>query len=136
MKMQKDYRFKTFSASSVEIDKKGIATSIFSLIENAQKFFRSQFDYCLIDGNYNVKKLTSTGTVVKGDQKCFSIASASIVAKVDRDQQMDFHASTFPQYGFESHKGYGTKTHLEAIIKYGPCSIHRYSYQPIKKYVR
>ncbi|MFA5894876.1 MAG: ribonuclease HII [Candidatus Shapirobacteria bacterium] len=129
-------RFATFSSTSVEIDKQGIAVCIYSLITKALKFYSSSFDYCLIDGNYNVKKLVNTCSIIKGDQKCFSVASASIVAKVDRDKQMDIHAQNFPEYGFASHKGYGTKTHLEAIIKYGPCSIHRYSYQPLKKYVR
>ncbi|MBI2465193.1 ribonuclease HII [Candidatus Shapirobacteria bacterium] len=127
------HRFTTFSSTSVEIDKQGIAICIYSLITKALKFYRTNFDYCLIDGNYNVNKLINTQSIIKGDQKCFSIASASIVAKVDRDQQMDQCDKDFPDYGFSAHKGYGTKTHLEAIKKYGPCPIHRFSFSPISK---
>lgn len=127
------YQFKTFSATSFEIDTKGIAVCINSLITKALKHYSSNFDFCLIDGNYNVSKFASTRSVIKGDQKCFSIASASIVAKVDRDHQMARYAINFPNYGFETHKGYGTKTHLEAIRKYGPCPIHRFSFSPISK---
>lgn len=127
------HQFKTFSATSTEINKQGISACIFSLIKKAQKFFSSQFDYCLIDGNYNVSKFASTRSVIKGDQKCFSIASASIVAKVDRDHQMAHSAINFPNYGFESNKGYGTKSHFEAIKKFGPCPIHRLSFAPLSK---
>ena len=66
--------------------------------------------------------------IIKGDQKSISIASASIVAKVTRDHLMEEYDKEFPQYGFAKNKGYGTREHIEAIIKYGPCSIHRRSF--------
>ena len=64
-------------------------------------------------------------TVVKGDSKSASIAAASILAKVSRDRYMKQMAEKYPQYGFEKHKGYGTAAHNAAILKYGPCEIHR-----------
>ena len=64
-------------------------------------------------------------TVVKGDSKSISIAAASILAKVSRDRFICQMAEKYPEYGFEKHKGYGTKAHNEAILKYGPCPIHR-----------
>ena len=63
--------------------------------------------------------------VVKGDAKCLSIAAASILAKVTRDRLMEEYDRIYPEYGFASHKGYGTAQHIEAIRKYGPCPIHR-----------
>jgi ribonuclease HII len=69
--------------------------------------------------------------VVKGDLKSMSIAAASILAKVERDWIMLKYAKIYPQYGFERHKGYGTKLHLEALRNYGPCEIHRQSFAPV-----
>ena len=66
--------------------------------------------------------------IVKGDAKVYSIAAASIVAKVTRDRIMRDMAEQYPQYGFEKHKGYGTRAHAAAILKYGPCPIHRRSF--------
>ena len=139
--VKNNHHFKTFSKSSLEIDQQGIAVCIQQLINAALEFYSSQFDYCLIDGNYKVVcPVKGRGTreaggrvlsVVKGDQKCFSIAAASIVAKVDRDSQMAKFDTEFPHYGFKSHKGYGTKQHLEALTLHGPCSIHRLSYKPL-----
>ena len=64
-------------------------------------------------------------TIVKGDAKSASIAAASILAKVSRDRFIIEMSKKYPQYGFENHKGYGTAAHNEAILKYGPCEIHR-----------
>ena len=69
--------------------------------------------------------------VVKGDLKSMSIAAASILAKVERDRMMIEYAKIYPQYGFERHKGYGTKLHLEALRNYGSCEIHRQSFAPV-----
>lgn len=66
--------------------------------------------------------------IVKGDAKCASIAAASILAKVTRDRLMEEYDKEYPQYGFATHKGYGTKAHIEAIQQYGPCPIHRRSF--------
>lgn len=71
-------------------------------------------------------------SVVKGDQKSVSIAAASIVAKVLRDQMMEQYDEQYPEYGFKSNNGYGTKKHIEAIKMFGILPIHRKSYQPVK----
>ena len=70
--------------------------------------------------------------IIKGDAKSASIAAASIIAKVSRDHYMEEMALKYPQYGFEHHKGYPTKQHLDAIEQYGICPIHRKTYKPIK----
>ena len=64
-------------------------------------------------------------SIIKGDAKCYSIAAASIIAKVTRDRIMRTWDEVYPQYGFINHKGYGTKAHIEAIQKYGICPLHR-----------
>ena len=67
-------------------------------------------------------------SIIKGDATCYSISCASILAKVTRDRIMEQWDEVYPQYGFAKHKGYGTKMHIEAIKKYGPCPIHRNSF--------
>lgn len=74
-------------------------------------------------------------SIIKGDAKSASIAAASIVAKVERDRMMNEFDKIYPQYGFAKNKGYGTSEHLEALRKYGPCEIHRKSFEPIKSMV-
>jgi|GEM_PF-321110 ribonuclease HII len=89
----------------------------------------------LIDGNRIIDKnlKISQKAIVKGDDKIFSIALASIIAKVTRDRKMKKLSLLYPEYCFHQHKGYGTKLHKKLIKKYGPCKIHRKSYRPIKK---
>ena len=86
-------------------------------------------DYVLIDAE---KKVDTNGIpylpIVKGDALSISIAAASIIAKVTRDRLMREYDEMFPMYGFEKHKGYGTKAHIEAIGEYGLCMIHRKSF--------
>ncbi|NLK12191.1 MAG: ribonuclease HII [Candidatus Phytoplasma sp.] len=74
--------------------------------------------------------------IIKGDQKSISIAAASIIAKTKRDEYMKQIALKYPEYGFEKHKGYGTKAHIEAIKKYGILPIHRKTYEPILSLIR
>lgn len=71
-------------------------------------------------------------SIIKGDAKSLSIAAASILAKTGRDAIMAEYATQYPQYGFEKHAGYGTKEHVAALEKYGPCEIHRTTFEPIK----
>ena len=66
--------------------------------------------------------------IIKGDAKSVSIAAASILAKVTRDRIMEEYDAKYPEYGFGKHKGYGTKQHIDAIRKYGPCPIHRMTF--------
>ncbi len=86
----------------------------------------------LVDGNHKIPNIKfSQQAIVSGDAKSACIASASILAKVTRDRLMLDYAKQYPQYGFEKHKGYGTKVHFEAIEKYGPCPIHRLTFAPL-----
>jgi len=88
-------------------------------------------DHSLIDG-LPVKNFPTPQTaVVAGDALSFSIAAASILAKVTRDRLMHEADATFPQYGFRNHKGYGTPEHLAALREHGPCSLHRVSFAPV-----
>jgi ribonuclease HII len=89
-------------------------------------------EHALVDG-LPVKSLRFPQTaLVKGDARSFSIAAASILAKVTRDHLMLEYDRQFPAYGFAEHKGYGTARHLAALEKHGPCAIHRRSFAPLK----
>lgn len=89
---------------------------------------KQQPDFLLLDA-MNLKELPIPQlSVIKGDSKSQSVAAASIIAKVTRDRIMEGFAKLYPQYGFEKHKGYGTKEHVEAIRKYGTTPIHRLSF--------
>lgn len=75
-------------------------------------------------------------SIIKGDAKSASIAAASIIAKVNRDRLMDKYDKKYPEYGFANHKGYGTAEHIAALKKYGPCPIHRLSFEPIRSMIK
>ena len=91
-------------------------------------------NYAMIDGRDVPKGLTDIGEAfVKGDARSLSIAAASIIAKVVRDRMMVEADKHFPEYGFAGHKGYGSKKHREAILKFGGCSLHRKSFSPLKQ---
>ena len=91
-------------------------------------------DYVLIDAMPLGELDKSNKSIIHGDALSASIAAASILAKVSRDQYMKKMDIKYPNYGFARHKGYGTKMHLEALEKYGPCPIHRKTYYPVTKY--
>jgi ribonuclease HII len=88
--------------------------------------------FLLLDGNFRIKSEITQKSIIKGDQKVFSIAAASIIAKVTRDRIMQKMHKKYPQYGFDSHKGYGTFSHFENLKNFGPCKIHRKSFYPIR----
>lgn len=90
-------------------------------------------DHVLVDG-LRVKTLRHPQTpLVKGDARSYSIAAASVLAKVTRDRLMLDYDRQWPAYGFAEHKGYGTARHMAAIIEHGPCPIHRRSFAPLKE---
>jgi ribonuclease HII len=94
------------------------------------KFVRGYF--LILDGNFKLDLPVPQKPIVKGDEKVFSCAAASVIAKVTRDKIMEKYAKRYPKYGFEIHKGYPTKFHLKMLKKYGPCKIHRKSFYPVK----
>ena len=92
-------------------------------------------DFILVDGNVKLNTDIPQKTIKKGDSKSISIAASSIIAKVTRDRIMYQYHRTYPSYNFESHKGYGTKEHIEAIKKHGIIKIHRRTFAPIKEFI-
>ncbi|OPX86704.1 MAG: Ribonuclease HII [Pelotomaculum sp. PtaB.Bin104] len=92
--------------------------------------------YVLVDG-FRIERLELPQKhLIGGDRLSASIAAASILAKVQRDRLMDIYHEKYPEYGFKNHKGYATPEHLSALVRYGPCPIHRAGYQPVKTYAR
>ncbi|MFC1501058.1 ribonuclease HII [Elusimicrobiota bacterium] len=90
----------------------------------------------LVDGSNKIPDLNiKQERVIEGDSKSASIAAASIIAKVTRDKIMQKMSEKYPQYGFEKHKGYGTRQHHDALLKFGPCEIHRKSFAPVRKFI-
>jgi ribonuclease HII len=88
--------------------------------------------FLIIDGNFKLDLPIAQKSIIKADEKVFSCIAAGIIAKVARDKMMLRYDKKYPEYGFASHKGYGTKFHRKMIKKYGPCKIHRKSFSPIK----
>ena len=89
-------------------------------------------EHVKIDGNKEIPMQISMETIIKGDSKVASISAASIIAKVARDREMVELDKQFPEYGFARHKGYPTKAHREALIKYGALYCHRKSFKPVR----
>lgn len=111
-----------------EIDRKGIGWCNNEVLKNSSEGLKMEPDIVLSDG-YSIKGIKYENRyVVKGDSKSASIACASIVAKVYRDNLMKEYAIKYPQYGFEKHVGYGTSEHIKAIEEFGICDIHRRSF--------
>jgi ribonuclease HII len=92
--------------------------------------------YVLVDGNKKIMGLElSQEAIIKGDQKIFTIACASVIAKVYRDRMMVRYAKKYPGYSFEIHKGYGTPAHLASLTRLGPCALHRKSFAPVAQFL-
>lgn len=116
------------SVDESEIDKVNILNATHIAIKKAVSQLKIKPDVVLIDGNSGPKLEMPYQTIIKGDDLSMTISCASILAKVARDNFMIKIAEKYPEYQFEKHKGYGTKIHIEAIKKYGPCKIHRKSF--------
>ena len=119
-------------ATHEEIDEINILQATFLAMERALAQLKVKPDLALIDGNRQKDFGIPVETVVKGDSLSASIAAASVLAKVTRDDMMLALAEEYPGYAFEIHKGYGTKAHYEALRNLGPSSIHRMSF--LKKF--
>jgi ribonuclease HII len=119
-----EYHIVTFSAK--EVDEIGISKCLQLGLQSIQRHL-SEVEY-LFDGNssFGVENIS---TMVKADTKIAEVSAASILAKVTHDREMIAMAKKYPQYGFEKHKGYGTKAHLEALLKYDRCEMHRKTFR-------
>ncbi len=123
------------SVSAGVIDQVNIREASLLAMTRAVDCLALPADAALIDGRDVPEGLAKIGTaLVKGDARSVSISAASIIAKVVRDRMMIKSGMQFPQYGFERHKGYGSKQHREAIISHGPCPLHRMTFAPLKGY--
>lgn len=107
------------------IDQINILQATFRAMERSVAQLDTTPDYILVDGNKLPDLTVNAKAVVHGDSLSASIAAASVLAKVSRDDFMLEQAKIYPEYGFEIHKGYGTKAHTAAILEHGPCPIHR-----------
>ncbi len=126
-----------------EFNTLGLSKSLLLSYGRALRALRRKIDFLLVDGNQKfhspaLAKLFREETlayrsIIKGDMRCSSIAAASIIAKVERDQIMNKMAKIYPGFYFEKNKGYGTKLHRRQLAKHGVCKIHRRHYAPIKK---
>ena len=111
-----------------EIERLNILNATFLAMNRAIAQLSVPPQLALIDGNRDSGIEAPSRCIVKGDALCADIAAASVLAKVTRDRYMTALASEYPQYGFEKHKGYGTKQHYAAIREFGPSPAHRMSF--------
>ena len=139
LKKEKDFTFVITSSSNKEIDRLNIYQATRKAMRKAVGRLESNFPLrkiVLVDGNTKIKGLeTDQKTIVKGDRKVFAIACASIIAKVFRDKMMINYARRFPGYGFERHKGYGTKEHQTQLASFSFWEIHSKSFSPVQKWL-
>ena len=131
-----------------EIDRCNILKATLMAMAEACRALAPAPDHLLIDGKQTipveilnsrfavVRRPTMQTAIIKGDRICLSIAAASIIAKVARDQIMIELDATYPQYGFAGHKGYGSAAHLEALRRHGPSPVHRRSFAPVRELCR
>jgi ribonuclease HII len=127
-----DLRYAIAIVDAATIDRINILQATHRAMNEALAKLQPQPQHVLVDGR-PVKSMTLPQTaLVKGDSLSYSIAAASVLAKVTRDRMMLEFDAKFPGYGFAVHKGYGVPQHLAAIEKLGPCPIHRMSFAPLK----
>lgn len=114
------------------IDRINILQATFLAMKKAISVLKNKPDLIIIDGSAKIPNFsTPQQTYIKGDERLFTIAAASIIAKVTRDRIMQKMDKLYPSYGFSKHKGYGTKLHLEQLKQSGPCAIHRLSFNRV-----
>ena len=128
-----EIEFAIAGVDATVIDEINILQATHRAMNNALAKLNPQPQHALVDGR-PVRTMRGPQTaIVKGDARSYSIAAASVLAKVTRDRLMLEFDRQFPEYGFAGHKGYGTARHLAAIAAHGPCPIHRKTFAPIKQ---
>lgn len=115
------------------IDRINILRATLLAMEKAVEGLSPTPHFLLIDGKQSPPSNIPSKAIVGGDNLSYSIACASILAKVERDEMMVAYDEQFPEYGFDCHKGYPTRQHIRALEKYGPCKIHRTTFGPVRK---
>ena len=132
-----DLRVGIGQASAEEIDNMNILQATFLAMQRAFGALECKPDFAIVDGNQKPERISCDCiTLVKGDALSYSVAAASVVAKVYRDKVMADLAKKYPYYGFEKNAGYGTKAHVEGLSKHGIIQgIHRVSYKPVQKFL-
>lgn len=118
------------------IDRINILQASFLAMKKALSALKEKPDFILLDGKFPIPNLSiRQKAIIGGDSLIFSIAAASIIAKVTRDRIMLQMHKIYPNYGFDAHKGYGTKMHMERLNQYGPSLIHRKSFRPVRRLI-
>ena len=130
-KIKKNSIYAYGAASEIEIDEINILQASLLAMKRASDRLSVVPKTTLIDGNFKPDIKNNTISIIKGDSKSVSIAAASILAKVYRDEIMLKYSKQFPEYGFQTNSGYGTKEHLSALKNYGITPIHRKSFKPV-----
>jgi len=105
-------------------------------VSNLEEKIMRKIEFLLLDGNFTIDIDLSQKAIIGGDDKVFSISVASIIAKVIRDSIMIKYHGQYPLYGFDKHKGYGTKLHFEMLKKHGFCKIHRKTFKPVSTLIQ
>jgi len=116
-----------------EIDRLNILQATHAAMARAVAALPAPPDFTLVDGRPVPELGGACRAIVSGDSQSLSIAAASVIAKVVRDAHMRELARTYPQYGFDKHKGYGTAAHVQALFEYGPSPVHRMSFRPVRE---
>jgi len=117
------------------VDRINILQASFLAMKKAIGALRQKPEMIILDGKFPIPNLSlRQEPIIKGDARIFSIAAASIIAKVTRDRLMRKYHVQHPFYGFDQHKGYGTKRHMESLRRHGPCPIHRRSFAPVSRH--
>ena len=120
--------------SAEQIDKYNILNASLLAMKLAVRNLSIKPDFILVDGREKIPQLgIPQKTIIKGDCQSQSIAAAAILAKVTRDQLMQELHQKFPQFGFLHNQGYATRAHKEALEKFGPCPVHRFTFSPVSK---
>ncbi|MCH2354621.1 MAG: ribonuclease HII, partial [Pseudomonadales bacterium] len=119
-------------ANVEEIDRLNILQATLLAMRRAVSNLGMSIDMALVDGNVDPGLACPTNTIVRGDTKVAAISAASILAKVFRDDVMVSASKDYPEYGFDRHKGYGTRQHLLALKQHGPSIFHRKTFAPVR----
>jgi len=131
--LKNEFAFAVGACDSETIDQMNIFAASYLAMKKAVTALKIKPEIILVDGKFEIPNFSlPQQAIIKGDAKSFAIAAASIIAKETRDEIMDGWHKKYPLYGFNKHRGYGTKQHLASIGQHGPCPIHRKSFSPFK----